>query len=301
VRPDHFRSYNAEHEDQAGPRGRFALWRCCERVALVLLLAALLAARVGADTATAADAPVWYDYEVVNSFPHDRRAFTQGLLYDAGYLYESTGLYGQSELRQVELATGRVLRLRRLAADQFGEGLTIWGDQLIQLTWRNQTGFVYDRRTFRRLTTFSYPGEGWGLTHDGHRLIMSDGTADLRFLDPGTFTEVGRTTVTEQGAPVEHLNELVMVNGRLFANVWQTDQIAIIDLDSGRVTGRIDLQDLLSPAEREGADVLNGIAWDAEQERLFVTGKFWPRLFEIRIHPRADGTAAPPDPQGLPR
>ncbi len=231
-------------------------------------------------------APASYGYRVVASHPHDSNAFTQGLVYRDGVLYESTGLQGRSSLRKVELATGRVLQERRVASAYFAEGLTDWRGRLIQLTWQSNVAFVYDLATFAPLRTFSYEGEGWGLTHDRTRLIMSDGTADLRFLDPTTFRETKRITVRDRGEPVSELNELEMVKGEIFANVWQTDRICRIDPATGRVVGWIDLSGLLPPAERAGVDVLNGIAYDEAHDRLFVTGKLWPTLFEIALERR---------------
>lgn len=229
-----------------------------------------------------------YGYRVVNAYPHDSRAYTQGLIYRDGVLYESTGLNGRSTLRKVRLETGEVLQEHRLEAKYFGEGLTDWNGRLIQLTWQTNVGFVYDLATFKPVGQFTYPGEGWGITHDGTRLIMSDGhpNGQLRFLDPASFTERGRLTVRDQGRPVSNLNELEFVNGEIFANIYQTDRIARIDPASGRVTGWIDLAGLLAPADRAGVDVLNGIAYDAAGDRLFVTGKLWPRLFEIRLERR---------------
>jgi glutamine cyclotransferase len=234
-----------------------------------------------------AEPPVWFDHTVVNVYPHDPGAFTQGLIFRDGHLYESTGQYGQSTVRRVELETGRVLQQVAVEPQYFGEGLTDWGERLIQITWQSQVGFVYDRKTFARQRTFRYTGEGWGLTRDAQRLIMSDGTAQLRFLDPASLEETGRVTVTDMGYPVSQLNELELVKGRVAANVWQSDTIVFIAPDSGRVTGRVDLRGLLSPAERaRGVDVLNGIAYDPARDRLFVTGKLWPKLFEIRLRPR---------------
>lgn len=250
--------------------------------AVALLLAALAALPVQGTE----DAPLRYDYTVLNVYPHDPRAFTQGLLYRAGHLYESTGRYGESELRRVRLETGRVVQRRRLGRRCFGEGLTAMDDRLVQLTWRNGVAFVRDARRFALLERFEYPGEGWGLAYHDGRLIMSDGSAVLRFLDPGGFIELDRVTVRDQGRPLVGLNELEMVDDVLYANVWQTDEIVMIDLATGRVTGRADLTGLLSPAERAEADVLNGIAWDADDRRLFVTGKLWPKLFEIRLTPQ---------------
>ena len=221
-------------------------------------------------------------YEVVRSYPHDRRAFTQGLEYVDGFLYEGTGRNGESEIRKVRLETGEVLQAQKLEERFFGEGITVFGDAIIQLTWRAETGFVYDRNTFERRRTFSYTGEGWGLTHDGSRLIMSDGTSALRFLDPQTLKETGRLEVTDNGRPVDDLNELELVKGEIYANVWMTDRIARISPKTGEVLGWIDLAGLLSRSDAVGVDVLNGIAYDAEKGRLFVTGKWWPKVFEIR-------------------
>jgi glutamine cyclotransferase len=236
--------------------------------------------------AVASAAAAVHRFEVVREFPHDPEAFTQGLIYRDGFLYESTGLNGRSSLRKVELETGKVLQRRAIDEQYFGEGLTDWGSRLIQLTWQTNVGFVYDLATFAPQSTFEYPGQGWGLTHDDRRLIMSDGSADLRFLDPSTQRELGRLRVHDRGAPVEYLNELELVDGQVYANVFQTDRVAVIDPASGRVTAWIDLSGLLRPSVRRGTeDVLNGIAYDAAGRRLFVTGKLWPRLFEIRLRP----------------
>jgi glutaminyl-peptide cyclotransferase len=227
-----------------------------------------------------------YGYRVIAAFPHDPDAFTQGLLYHDGFLYESTGLYGASSLRRVEPETGRVLQQVDLPADCFGEGLALWGERLIQLTWRENTGFLYDRETFQLLEHFSYPGEGWGLTHDGQRLIISDGTATLRFWDPDTLKEIGRVTVRDHQGPVNLLNELEYVRGEVYANVWMSDRIAQIDPASGRVVAWIDLTGLLAETDRQGrVDVLNGIAYDAIGDRLLVTGKWWPKVFHIELVP----------------
>lgn len=224
-----------------------------------------------------------YGYRVVNTYPHDPQAFTQGLVYRDGFLYESTGLNNQSSLRRVRLETGEVIQRRQVDAQHFAEGLADWGGKLIQLTWQSNVGFVYDLVTFNPERTFPYAGEGWGLTHDDKRLIMSDGSSSLRFLDPTTLAETGRLTVTDRGLPVENLNELEMVRGEIYANIWQTDRIARIAPASGRVTGWIDLSGLLPPADQAHVDVLNGIAYDVEHDRLFVTGKLWPKLFEITL------------------
>lgn len=239
--------------------------------------------------ATAQSGPAHYGYRIVNSYPHDSRAFTQGLVYRQGFLYESTGQYGASSLRKVKLETGEVVQQQAVPSKYFAEGLTDWGNQLIQLTWQTNVGLVYDLSTFAVSRTFAYPGEGWGLANDGKRLILSDGQPEgqLRFLDPATFRQTGRITVRDEGAPVARLNELEVVRGEVFANVWYTDRICRIDPATGRVTGWIDLAGLLPAGMRSGQDaVLNGIAYDAARDRLFVTGKYWPRLFEIKLERR---------------
>jgi glutamine cyclotransferase len=231
-----------------------------------------------------AAAPV-FGYKVVRSYPHDRQAFTQGLLYQDGVLYEGTGMNGHSGIRKVNLETGQVLQARPLDSEYFGEGIVVWKDRLIQLTWKHGLGFVYDVKSFEPRRTFTYTGEGWGLTHDGKKLIMSDGSAALRYLDPQTLRETGRLTVRDANGPVAHLNELEYVKGEIYANVWQTERIARIAPGTGRVTAWIDLRGLLDPREAAGVDVLNGIAYDAARDRLFVTGKWWPRIFEIQLLP----------------
>jgi glutamine cyclotransferase len=239
--------------------------------------------RVPNNLSTTAAPPV-YSYRVIRSYPHDHQAFTQGLVYEAGELYEGTGLRGQSSLRRVDLETGLVRQQHVLPKQYFGEGITIFGDRIIQLTWQSRIGFVYDRASFQLVQQFSYPTEGWGITHDGNRLIMSDGTANLYFLEPDTFTRIDHIEVHDDQGPVVRLNELEYVRGDVYANVWQTDRIARIELLTGRVAAWIDLTGLLSAAERQPhVDVLNGIAYDAENDRLFVTGKWWPKLFEIQI------------------
>ena len=223
-----------------------------------------------------------YGYKVQRVYPHDANAFTQGLQYVDGILYEGTGLNGRSSIRKVKLETGEVLQKRDVPAQHFGEGITVWKTDLIELTWQSGIAFVYDRDTFQEKRRFTYAGEGWGLTHDGTDLIMSDGTDRLRMLDPATFVERRRIPVTAAGVPLRNLNELEYVKGEIFANVWMTDYIARISPESGKVTGYIDLRGLLSPKP----DVLNGIAYDAQRDRLFVTGKWWPKLFEIKLTPK---------------
>jgi glutamine cyclotransferase len=250
---------------------------------LLFLFPALLLAQNKA----APDAPARVDtYRVVRAYPHDRGAFTQGLLWLDGYLYEGTGLNGRSGIRKVQLETGRVVQQQSIAQQFFGEGVAVFGSSLYQLTWQNGVAFVYDRATFKLQKQFTYTGEGWGLTSDGRRLIMSDGTEYLRFLDPATFRETGRVRVTDAGRPVTQLNELEYIRGEVYANVWQTDRIARINPNTGRVNSWIDLSGLLSVLERPGVDVLNGIAYDPQGDRLFVTGKLWPRVFEIKVAPK---------------
>ena len=222
-------------------------------------------------------------YEVVRSYPHDPQAFTQGLVFADGVLYEGTGLNGRSGIRKVRLETGEVLQVQPLESRYFGEGIALVGDSLVQLTWQSGVGFVYDRATFQRRRTFTYKGEGWGLASDGTRLVMSDGTSTLRVLDPKTFAVTARLQVREAGRPVPQLNELEFVKGEIYANVWQSERIARISPKTGEVLGWIDLRGLLPPHEAARVDVLNGIAYDAAGDRLFVTGKLWPRLFEIRV------------------
>ncbi|MCY4744151.1 glutaminyl-peptide cyclotransferase [Pelomonas sp. UHG3] len=247
-----------------------------------LALLAALAAAAFAPLALAAT-PV-QGYKVVRSYPHDPDAFTQGLFFHDGFLYEGTGLRGRSSVRKVELETGRVLQAVELPPEVFGEGITRWGDRIIALTWQEQTAFVLDLKTFKLWRKFSYPGEGWGLAHNERELVMSDGSAELRFLDPLSFKELRRVKVTADGRPLTQLNELEWVEGEILANVWQTDRIARIDPKTGRVTGWIDLTGLLAGPQRPHPDaVLNGIAYDAKAKRLFVTGKLWPRLYEIQL------------------
>jgi glutaminyl-peptide cyclotransferase len=239
-----------------------------------------------------------YGYTVVNTYPHDRDAFTEGLFYQDGFLYEGTGLEGRSFIRKVKLETGQVLQQHDIDKKYFGEGIVTWGPDLFELTYTTGIGFVYDRNTFVQKRTFQYVGEGWALTKDSHGLIMSDGTDELRFLDPATFKERRpRLKVTADSKPAQiqaltgpskalkSVNELEYVKGELLSNVWQSEYLARINLDTGKVTGWVDLHGLLTPREAAAADVLNGIAYDDQHDRLFVTGKLWPKVFEIRITP----------------
>jgi glutaminyl-peptide cyclotransferase len=227
-----------------------------------------------------------YGYQVIHAYPHDPGAFTQGLEYRAGYLYEGTGLNGRSSLRKEKLETGEVLQEIDLDRQYFGEGITVYNQQIVELTWQSQTGFVYDQSSFRKLRTFNYPGEGWGLANDGQQIYMSDGTAEIRIWDPVTLQEKRRITVRDHGQPILNLNELEMVRGEIYANIWQTDRIARISPADGQVLGWIDLTGILSPSEHtDPGAVLNGIAYDVLGNRLFVTGKLWPKLFEIKLVP----------------
>jgi len=225
-----------------------------------------------------------YTYKVVKTYHHDPNAFTQGLVFDNGFLYESTGIYGSSTLRKVELETGRILQMHKLPDEFFGEGITIFKDRIIQLTYKSNIGFVYNKDSFELLQSFNYTTEGWGITHDGERLIMSDGSSTLYFLDPETLEQIGSIRVLDNGMPIGGLNELEYVKGQIFANVWPTERIVIIEPQMGQVIGWVYMDGLLNQqAFGQQIDVLNGIAYDAEGDRLFVTGKLWPKLFEIKL------------------
>lgn len=235
-----------------------------------------------APQAPAGSVPV-FGYSVVRSYPHDRDAFTQGLQFEDGVFYEGTGLNGRSSIRRVKLETGEVLQKRDLGAQHFGEGIALFKGEIFQLTWQSNLAFVYDARTFAERRSFRYRGEGWGLTHDGTSLIMSDGTEYLRVIDPASFQERKRLRVVAAGSPLKNLNELEFVKGEVWANVWQSDYVARIDPATGKVNGYIDFRGLLTARERQATDVMNGIAYDAAGDRLFVTGKLWPRVFEVRV------------------
>ena len=241
-------------------------------------------APASASAASAKAIPV-YGYQVVHAYPHDINAFTEGLFFLNGYLYESTGLAGHSSVRKVRLETGQVVQRATLPDDVFGEGIAPWNGRLVGLTWKGQVGYVLDLDSFDTKGQFGYPGEGWGLTHDDTEMVMSDGTSDIRFLNPNTLIETHRIHVTAQGKPVDQLNELEWVDGEIYANIWQTDRIARIDPRTGNVVGWIDCKGLLPKKDfiPQHTDVLNGIAYDAATKRLFVTGKFWPKVFEIRL------------------
>lgn len=230
--------------------------------------------------------PVIYRYRVVKSYPHDRHAYTQGLVYDGGYFYEGTGQQGESSLRKVELETGKVVSQVSLDGSLFGEGVALLGDRIYQLTWTTKVGFVYDKKTLNQINRIYYQTQGWGLTSMDNKLVMSDGTNVIWFLDPD-FNVLSSVEVWDNKGIVDNLNELEMIDGELWANIWQTDRIARIDPLSGKVLGYVELGNILPREDRSSdTDVLNGIAWDASGKRLFVTGKYWPRLFEITVHPQ---------------
>jgi glutaminyl-peptide cyclotransferase len=236
---------------------------------------------------SAAKHPGEYTFEVVRQFPHDASAFTQGLAYHDGYLYEGTGIEGHSSLRQVRIETGDIIRRVELPPEFFGEGITVLENKVVQITWLSHTGFLYNLSDFHLLRRFSYVGEGWGVATNGRELFLSDGTSEIRVLDPHTFAERRRLRVHDGVTPVVELNELEWVEGELFANVWHTDRIARISPQTGAIVGWVDLAGILSPVYHLGPEaVLNGIAYDAKRKRLFVTGKLWPTIFEIKIIPK---------------
>ncbi len=264
-------------------------------IAISLALAACNSGGAGASKAetqqsdhmTVAPRIPTYTYEVINAYPHDAAAFTQGLVFYQGVLYESTGLNGSSSLRRVELETGKVLMKIEVPARFFAEGLALFNGRLYQLTWQTQRGFVYDLDSFKKLREFNYAGEGWGLTRDANSLIMSDGSSRIRFLDPDTFDVQRMITVRDDGRDVTQLNELEYIKGEIYANIWLTDRIARIDPQSGKVNAWINLSGILPPEARpDPGAVLNGIAYDEASDRLFVTGKYWPKLFEIKLKQR---------------
>jgi glutamine cyclotransferase len=257
-----------------------------EYIALTAAVSLILLPHAGGQSLHAKVRPPVYGYRIVRAYAHDPGAYTQGLIYRDGFLYESTGRNGQSTLRKVKLETGEVLQQTRVDSTYFAEGLTDWNGRLVQLTWQSNIAFVYNAASFGLETTFRYSGEGWGLTRDATRFIMSDGSDTLRFLD-ASFRERGRASVRDGSVAVRNLNELEYVRGEVYANVWHTDRIARIAPESGRVVGWIDLTGLLPKVyQLEPEAVLNGIAYDATGDRLFVTGKLWPKLFEIRLERR---------------
>ncbi len=247
---------------------------------LTLLLAVILQYSATAETL---QTPV-YSYKVINTYPHSTDSFTQGLVFDQGVLYESTGLNGQSAVKIVDLKSGKTIKSHELPDKYFGEGMTIVGNKIFQLTWRAKKGFVYDKNTLKLLRTFNYSTQGWGITYDGKYLIMSDGSDVLYYLDPKTFNVSGKLEVYDQNGKVSRLNELEYIDGNIYANVWGTEKIAIINPKSGQVKAWIDLSGLLSGEDKKKRiDVLNGIAYNEENQKLYVTGKLWPKLFEIEV------------------
>jgi len=256
---------------------------------MIARLLTLLATWIGLPFAACAQAPEIIRPEVIASFPHDVTAFTQGLFIHDGELYESTGQVGQSGLRRVDLETGEVEQSAALAPPVFGEGSTRIGDEIFMLSWVSERGFVFDAESFEQIDSFTYPGEGWGLTHNGEHLILSDGTPELRFLDPETMTLDHSVRVTLNNRPVRRLNELEWIDGMIWANIWQTRSIVRIDPVTGVVNAVIDLSALVPPEVAGSRDaVANGIAWNAETGQIYVTGKLWPTLFEIRLPDPAD-------------
>jgi len=277
--------------DRVGERLRLSVDQGAERTEIGEFLCIGLALLLSGSAVHAAPpptpgAPVALDVHVLKAYPHDPEAFTQGLLLHNGTLYESTGRYGVSDLRAVERDTGRVLRSTPLSTTYFGEGLALVGERLIQLTLREHVAFEYDLSTFRRVGELTYTTPGWGLCYDGTRIVMSDGSDTLYFRDPVTFAVTGRISVTLNGRPSTALNELECVGDAVFANVWQTDTIVKIDPHTGAVTAIINASGLLTPAERAHANVLNGIAYDAHRDTFLITGKLWPKLFEVQFVPR---------------
>ena len=265
---------NNDNATQRNRRRRYAVLAVCLVIGLGI---------VGALTVMQSTTTPISGYEVINVYPHDPKAFCQGLVFDDGRLYEGTGLYRESTLREVELQTGKVLRAVDLSPRLFGEGIAVWEDRLVQLTWKSGVALVYDKQTFKQQQTLRYSGQGWGLTFDGEHFILSDGSSTLRFLDPKTFHVVRRVGVHSDRGPVKQLNELEYIDGEIYANLWKSDFIARISPADGHIIGWIDLRGLLDDRQRDKEDVLNGIAYDRANGRLFVTGKNWPKLFEIRV------------------
>jgi glutamine cyclotransferase len=257
-------------------------------IIIMLVMGASILVFLNNDKPAANSTAIHYTYTVVNTYPHDTNAFTEGLVYSEGFLYESTGLYGSSSLRRVNLTTGNVLQEVALPSQYFGEGITIVNNTIIQLTWQSHIGFVYDKTTFTLLGNFTYPTEGWGLTFDGKLLIMSDGSDNLYFLDQTTFQRTGQIQVHDGNTSVVNINELEYINGDVYANIWETHTIAVINPETGQVKAWIDLTGLQSATTLNSEAVLNGIAYDAENDRLYVTGKDWPNLYQIKLVPQTN-------------
>jgi glutamine cyclotransferase len=261
-------------------------WHLAVILACAVLLVSSAAVFILLSNSSVSSEPLSYTYSIVNVYPHNETAFTQGLIFEDGVLYEGTGLYGYSTLRRVELETGETLQIHTLPSQFFGEGITIFDDKIIQLTWKSHRGFLYDKNSFEILQEFTYPTEGWGITHDGTNLIMSDGTSTLYLFDPETLTQVSQIEVYyNETEPVTNLNELEYIHGKIYANIWLEEKIAIINPQTGQVTGWINLEGIYGSENPDTNNVLNGIAYDDQMDRLFVTGKRWSHLFEITLIP----------------
>jgi glutamine cyclotransferase len=252
-------------------------------IVVMLVLGALILVFLNNDKPAANSTAIHYTYTLVNTYPHDTNAFTEGLIYSDGFLYESTGLYGSSTLRRVNMTTGNVFQEVTLQSQYFGEGITIVNNTIIQLTWQSHIGFVYNKTTFSLLKNFSYPTEGWGLTFNGEQLIMSDGSDNLYFLDPTTFQRTGQIRVHDGNTSVVNINELEYINGDVYANIWETHTIAVINPETGQVKAWIDLTGLQNESTLNSEAVMNGIAYDTLNDRLYVTGKDWPNLYQIKL------------------
>ena len=257
-------------------------------IVVMLVLGASILVFLNGNKPAANSAAIHYTYTLVDMYPHDTNAFTEGLVYSDGFLYESTGLYGSSSLRRVDLTTGNVLQEVALPNQYFGEGITIVNNTIIQLTWQSHIGFVYDKTTFALLGNFTYPTEGWGLTYDGKQLIMSDGSDNLYFLEPTTFQRRGQIQVRDGNTPVVNINELEYINSDIYANIWETHTIVVINPETGQVKALIDLTGLPSATTLNPEAVLNGIAYDTKNDRLYVTGKDWPNLYQIKLVPQTN-------------
>ena len=259
-------------------------------VLVIIVLSASILVIFNSNNASSKSTVTYYTYSIVNTYPHDTNAFTEGLVYSDGFLYESTGLYGASSLRRVDLTTGDVLQEYTLPTQYFGEGIAVVNDIIIQLTWQSNIGFIYSKTTFALLGNFTYPTQGWGLTYDGKNLIMSDGTDHLYFLNPTTFQQTGQIQVHNGTTPVVNINSLDYINGEVYANIWLTNTIAIINPETGQVKAWINLTGLPDENNPNPNAVLNGIAYDQQNNRLFVTGKDWPSLYQIKLIPQTNQT-----------
>ena len=255
-------------------------------IVILIIVSASLVAFLDVNSTSANATVMNYTYFIINTYPHDTSAFTEGLVYSGGFLYESTGLNGASSLRREDLTSGKVLQEYFLPEQYFGEGIAIVNNEIIQLTWQSHIGFIYDKTTFALLGNFSYPTEGWGLTYNGKQLIMSDGTDNLYFLDPTTFQQTGQIQVHDGKTPIVNINSLDYINGNVYANIWLTNNIAIINPETGQVKAWIDLTGLPGANNSNPEAVLNGIAYDQQNNRLFVTGKEWPSLYQIKLVPQ---------------